>query len=45
VNKDIFRENFNKLLFDSVKRREMSSNGQKILNGEGAKLCANKIIR
>lgn len=44
VNKDILLENFNKLLYDNIKRREISSKCQKLVNGNGAKICANKII-
>lgn len=45
INKDIFLENFNKLLYDTAKRREMSLKGQNLVNGNGAKICANKIIQ
>ncbi len=45
VNKDMLIKNFNKLLYDDVKRREISLKCQKLVNGNGAKICANKIIR
>jgi UDP-2,4-diacetamido-2,4,6-trideoxy-beta-L-altropyranose hydrolase len=45
IDKNMLIDNFNKLLYDSVKRREISSKGQKILDGNGTNICAYEIIQ
>lgn len=45
VNKDALLKNFNILLYDTAKRGKMSLRGQNLVNGNGVKICANKIIR